>query len=255
MKAKALLVIVAAMFAASPVLAQAKKSEEAPKTTQPEKKDEQRKEEKRERKDESKDSQKDTKKDSKDEKDRNPKAAAKVGEKAPDFTATDTNGNTVKLSELTSQGKIVVLQWFNPDCPYVVKHYKKGDTNTFNELHTKYNGKDVVILAVASSAPGKQGSGTERLNKAKTDWNMQYPIVLDESGTIGKSFGAKNTPAMAVIGKDGTLAYWGAIDDDNGPDKPGKTNYVAKALDELIAGKPVTTKETKPYGCSVKYKS
>lgn len=246
MKAK-LLLIVAAMFAASPVMAQATKTEDKPKASQPEKKDEHKKEEKKDGKDASKEHKKDEKKDA--------KATAKVGEKAPDFTATDSQGNTVKLSELTAQGKIVVLQWFNYECPYVVKHYQKGQPNTFNDLHTKYSGKDVVILGVASSAPGKQGSGVEAINKARKDWNIQYPVVIDESGTIGKSFGAKNTPAMAVINKDGTLAYWGAIDDDNGPDKPGKTNYVAKALDEIIAGKPVTTAETKPYGCGVKYKS
>jgi len=238
MKAKALLVIVAAMFAASPVMAQ-NKSAEKPKETQPDKKDS--------HKDHDHKKDKEAKKDDK-------AAKAKVGEKAPDFTATDSQGNTVKLSELTAQGKIVVLQWFNPDCPYVVKHYQKGQPNTFNDMATKYAGKDVVILAVSSNAPGTQGSGVERVNKARKDWNITYPVVMDEAGTIGKSFDAKNTPAMAVINKDGTLAYFGAIDDDRGPDKPGATNYVTKAVDELLAGKPVTTSETKAYGCSVKYK-
>jgi peroxiredoxin len=243
MKAKALFVIVAAMFAASPVMAQTKTAEK-PKETQPENKDG--------HKDHDHKKDKEAKKD---EKDRNPKAAAKVGEKAPDFSATDSNGNTVKLSDLTAQGKTVVLVWWNPDCPYVKKHFQKGEAHTFNDLHTKYSGKDVVVLGVSSNAPGTQGSGVERVNKSRKDWDVQFPIVMDEAGTIGKAYGAKNTPATAVISKNGTLAYFGAIDDDNGPDKPGKTNYAAKAIDELAAGKAVTTTETKPYGCSVKYKS
>lgn len=179
-------------------------------------------------------------------------ATAKVGEKAPDFTVTDTDGKTHKLSDLTAAGKIVVLQWFNPECPYVVKHY--GDAgNTFNDIQKNYESKGVVLIAINSNAKGKPGSGKETNMKAKEKWNMAYPVVLDESGEIGKAYGAKNTPAMYVINKDGVLAYHGAIDDDKGSDKPGKTNYVTKAIDQLLAGETVTTSETKPYGCGVKY--
>ena len=174
---------------------------------------------------------------------------AKVGSHAPSFTLTDTDGKTHSLSDYA--GKIVVLQWFNSTCPYVVKHY--GDTKTFNNLYTNYKEKDVVVLAVNSNAPGKQGSGKDQNAKVKKDWAIEYPILLDESGEVGKAYGSKNTPAMAVIGKDGVLAYFGAIDDNNGSEKPGKTNYVTKAIDELLAGKPVSTPETRPYGCSIKY--
>jgi peroxiredoxin len=175
-----------------------------------------------------------------------------VGAPAPDFTLTDLEGKTWTLSSLTKEGKIVVLQWFNPDCPFVVKHYK--DANTFNDLHSTYKDKGVVLIAINSAAPGLQGAGKDRNAKAKTDWKIEYPVLLDEAGEVGHKYGAKNTPAMYIINKDGVLAYKGAIDDEPGAGKVGKTNYVTKALDEIIAGTNVTTTETKPYGCKVKYK-
>jgi peroxiredoxin len=176
----------------------------------------------------------------------------KIGDAAPDFKLKDTEGKEHSLSELTKAGKIVVLQWFNPECPYVVKHY--GDTgNTFNDMHTKYKDKNVVIFAINSNADGMPGSGEKTNAAAKKNWKMQYSILMDMDGTTGRAYNAKNTPAMYVIGKDGKLAYKGAIDDDNGADGPGKTNYVTRAVDQLLAGETVTTSETKPYGCSVKY--
>lgn len=177
---------------------------------------------------------------------------AAVGSMAPDFELKDTDGKTHKLSDLTKQGKIVVLEWFNPECPYVQKHYT-GSSKTFNEMNKAFAGKNVVMLAINSNKAGAPGSGVERNAKAKKDWGIEYPILIDEAGTVGKSYGAKNTPAMFVIAADGTLAYSGAIDDDDSPKGPGKTNYVTKAVDELLAKKPVTTKETKAYGCNVKY--
>lgn len=176
---------------------------------------------------------------------------ADPGATAPDFTATDTDGKTVNLAALLKDGNtIVVLQWFNADCPFIRKHY--GETKTFNDLAAKYEGKNVKFLAICSSAKGEQGAGQERNAKAKKDWNIAYPILLDESGTIGKAYGATNTPHMIVIAKDGKVAYNGAIDDDRG-NTVGKTNYVAKAVDELLAGTNVTMAKTRPYGCPVKY--
>ncbi len=182
----------------------------------------------------------------------NMKGGAKAGDKAPDFTVTDTDGKSHTLSDLTKSGKIVVLQWFNSECPYVVKHYGEAG-NTFNDLQKNYESKGVVLIAVNSGGTGKPGSGKELNQKVKAKWNMAYPIALDESGEIGRAYGAKNTPAMYVINKDGVIAYTGAIDDDKGSDKPGKTNYVSKALDQLIAGETVDPSTTKPYGCGVKY--
>lgn len=176
--------------------------------------------------------------------------AAKVGEKAPPFSLFDTEGKEHSLASLA--GKIVVIEWFNPDCPVVKKYHESS--KTVNELYTTYSTKDVVFLAINSGGTGEQGSGKERNTKAKKDFALEFPILLDESGHTGKAYGAKATPTAIIIGKDGTIAYWGAIDDESGSGKSGKTNYVAKALDELLAGKPVTTKQTKATGCQVKYK-
>lgn len=172
-----------------------------------------------------------------------------VGSMAPQFTLTDTDGKEISLSQFA--GKVVVLQWFNPGCPFVVKHY--NGASTFNDLNKKYSDKGVVFLAINSGAPGKQGAGKDTNVSAKKDWNIGYPVLLDESGKVGKMYGAQRTPEMFIINKDGTLAYHGAIDDDNSAKGIGKTNYVAKALDEILAGKPVSTPTTKPYGCTVKY--
>jgi MFS superfamily sulfate permease-like transporter len=110
----------------------------------------------------------------------------------------------------------------------------------------------VIQSAINSNAAGEQGSGKETNAKAKKDWKIEFPILLDESGDTGRAYGATNTPHCFVIGADGKIAYMGAIDDDAGG-KVGKTNYVSKAVDELLAGKPVTTSSTKAYGCGVKY--
>jgi peroxiredoxin len=189
-------------------------------------------------------------------KDAEPKKDAtelKVGDKAPEFKLKDTAGKEYNLSELTKSGKIVVLQWFNPECPYVKKHFD-GTDKTFNNLNAKYKEKGVVLLAVNSGPAGGPGTGKERNTEAAKKWDMKYPILLDETQSVGKAYGAKNTPAMVVIGKDGKVAYMGAIDDDKGPDKPGKTNYVAKALDEMLAGTAVSTSKTQAYGCHITYK-
>ncbi|MFZ2872885.1 MAG: redoxin domain-containing protein [Phycisphaerales bacterium] len=178
-------------------------------------------------------------------------AGVEPGQPAPAFTLRDTEGKETTLAEQIKAGKIVVLQWFNPECPFVAKHYK--ETKTFNDLATTYASKGVVFLAINSGAPGEQGAGARANTEVKKAWAIPYPVLLDEAGTVGRAYGAKNTPTMVVIGKDGNVAYFGAIDDDSGAAKPGKTNYVAKALDELLAGSNVTTPKTKPYGCAVKY--
>lgn len=180
------------------------------------------------------------------------KKGIEVGAAAPAFTLKDTEGKDVSLESLRKDGKIVIAFWFNPDCPFVVKHFEKGG-NTFNDMHTKYKDKKVAIVAINSSAAGEQGSGKERNTDAKKKWKVDFPILLDESGETGKAFGAKRTPECFVIGTDGKIAYMGAPD-DNAQGEVGKTNYVVKAVDELLAGKKVTTTSTQPYGCPVKYK-
>ena len=177
---------------------------------------------------------------------------AKVGHEAPDFTLADLDGKEHTLSDFAEDGKIVVLEWYNPGCPYVKKHYR-DDTMTMNKLADKYRENDVVWIRINSGAPGKQGTGLEFNQKMAEEWKIKDPILLDESGKVGKMYNAKNTPAMAVVHSDGTLAYWGAIDDDRGGRNAGETNYVDLALTALINGESVETAETKPYGCSVKY--
>lgn len=184
--------------------------------------------------------------------DKKAESKIEIGSTAPAFTVKDTDGKDVSLDSLRKDGKIVVAFWFNPECPFVVKHFEKGG-NTFNDMYTKYKDKKVSIVAINSNAPGEGGSGKDTNAAAKKKWKVEFPILLDESGDVGQSYNAKRTPECFVIGTDGKIAYMGAID-DNPQGEVGKTNYVTKAVDELLDGKKVSTTSTKPYGCNVKYK-
>lgn len=178
---------------------------------------------------------------------------AKVGEFAPLFSLPDAKGKTHSLADY--KGKHIVLEWFNPECPFVKKHYGSGN---MQKLQDQYAGKDVVWLTIDSSAPGKQGHLTpEQASKQMTDWKMNNTVLLlDPDGKVGKMYDAKTTPHMYVINPEGELVYAGAIDSkataDQG-DIASATNYVKVALDSSMAAKPVETSSTKPYGCAVKY--
>lgn len=179
---------------------------------------------------------------------------AKLGERAPGFTLKDLSGSEVRLSDFS--GKTVVLEWFNPECPFVKASHEKG---SLKQLAQKYHGKDgVVWLAINSGGEGRQGYGVEKNRAARKRYGLPHPVLLDETGSVGKAYGATNTPHMFIVDKQGKLAYRGAI--DNSPDGEGEAapddkliNYVTQALSELAAGKPVSVPETKAYGCSVKY--
>jgi peroxiredoxin len=178
---------------------------------------------------------------------------AEVGKTAPDFTLTDLDGKSYSLRDL--RGKTVVLEWFNPGCPFVRMSHTKGSLVGTAKRRMQ---KGVVWLAVNSAAAGKQGAGREANADGKQRYGMEHPILLDESGATGHAYGATNTPHMFVIDKDGVLVYRGAI--DNSPDGEGESptggklvNYVDAALDAIDAGRPVDVKETQAYGCSVKY--
>ncbi|HEX5492052.1 MAG TPA: thioredoxin family protein [Candidatus Udaeobacter sp.] len=178
-----------------------------------------------------------------------------IGSNAPDFSLTDANGKTHSLSQY--KGKYVVLEWFNPECPFVKKHY---GSNNMQNLQKEFTDKGVVWLTINSNAPGTQGSLTaEEAQKILASWKThETALLLDPEGNAGRAYGAKNTPNMVVINPDGKVIYHGAIDSKATPnpsDIPNSTNYVKAALDESLAGKSVATPETKPYGCSVKYKS
>ena len=172
------------------------------------------------------------------------RAEVKPGDAAPDFALKDTAGKQHKLSDY--KGKIVVLEWTNPECPFVQRHY--GATATMTRLASRNS--DVVWLAIDSTS--------SRTPADDAEWAKQqaigYPILSDAEGTVGKAYGAKATPHMFIISKDGKVVYAGAIDDDPQGSKTDKINYVAKALAELQANKLVSTASTKAYGCSVKYK-
>ena len=179
--------------------------------------------------------------------------AVRVGNAAPDFTGTDSNGKTHKLSDY--RGKYVVLEWTNNGCPYTQKHYESGNMQA---LQKEWTDKGVVWLTVLSSAPGEQGYMTALQENAYVGKERAAPTaaILDSTGTIGHAYEAKTTPHMFVIDPSGKLIYAGAIDDhattDPGDIKSSK-NYVSDALNESMAGKTVATSYTRPYGCSVKY--
>src|SRR5215472_8325494 len=178
-----------------------------------------------------------------------------VGSAAPDFSVQDANGKAQSLSEY--KGKYVVLEWFNPECPFVKKHY--GSDN-MQKLQKEYTDKGVVWLTVDSNAPGTEGNiSADQAKKIMESWKThQTALLLDPESKIAKLYGAKNTPNMVVINPEGKIVYEGAIDSKASPnpaDIPSSTNYVKNALDESLAGKPVSNPTTKPYGCSVKYKS
>jgi len=182
-------------------------------------------------------------------------SGAEVGKAAPDFTLTDFEGKAVHLADL--RGKTVVLEWFNPDCPYVKASHTKG---SLNGLAKRWTDKGVVWLGVDSAAPGKQGHDPERVSLAVGAFGLHHPILADETGKVGHLYGATNTPHLFVIDPKGVLVYRGAI--DNSPDGEGESpaggklvNYVDTALQALAAGKAVETKETQAYGCGVKYGS
>lgn len=179
--------------------------------------------------------------------------AAEVGQPAPDFTLTDSNGKSLKLSD--HKGSYVVLEWVNHGCPFVKKFYASGKMQELQETAAK---KGVKWLSICSSAPGKQGHMDAKGWNAKIRETESKPaaLLLDEAGEVGKSYGAKTTPHMFVINPEGVLIYAGAIDSipSTDPEDLAKAeNYVMKALEEAMAGKPVSTPTSKPYGCGVKY--
>jgi peroxiredoxin len=184
-----------------------------------------------------------------------PAGVAALGSLAPNFTLPDLDGKPVSLSAF--RGKTVVLEWFNPDCPFVRASHAKGSLKDAAERHQKAG---VVWLAINSAAPGKQGSGREANVQGRDRFGLKHPILLDESGSIGKLYGAERTPHLYVIDPKGTLVYRGAI--DNSPDGEGESptsgalvRHVDVALAELAQGKPISVPETTAYGCSVKYGS
>ena len=180
-------------------------------------------------------------------------AEPEIGKKAPAFSGVDIEGKTYSIAD--SKGKYVVLEWTNHGCPFVKKHYETGNMQA---LQNELTGKGVTWISVASSAKGKEG------HMSAADWKKEIVkqksaaslTLLDETGKIGRLYGAKTTPHMFVINPEGILIYAGAIDDQPSYEKStvaGAKNHVKAAVDESMEGKTVSTPSTKAYGCSVKY--
>lgn len=185
---------------------------------------------------------------------------AALGKLAPDFTLTDTEGASLKLSSL--RGKTVVLEWFNPDCPFVKHAHGKDPLKDFAQ---RVSSNKLVWLTINSNAPNKQGSGLERNRAAKAEYGFSNRLLLDESGKVGRAYGAIKTPHIFVINPKGVLVYRGGLDnapvgvvDDERPRPPGTpagtlVPYVENALTDLASAKKPRQEDTPPYGCTVKY--
>ena len=184
-------------------------------------------------------------------------ANVQTGQPVPDFNLLNSYGEEVKLSEF--RGQTVILEWTNHGCPFVAKHYK---TNNMQNTQTAAKEANVVWLSIISSAPGTQGFVTNEDANELTKSRNALPshVLKDPEGLVGKAYGAKTTPHMYLIDKAGVLKYQGAIDDAGGrgfmfKDLSEAKNYIISALIELDKGSEITDPVTKPYGCSVKYKS
>lgn len=189
-------------------------------------------------------------------------AVAELGKPAPDFALLDTTRKTYKLSEL--RGKTVVLEWFNPDCPFVRFAHGQG---VLKDLAQREARSDLVWLSVNSAGPDKQGHGATRNQQALTDYAMKNPVLLDEEGKVGRAYGAAKTPHLFVIDPKGVLVYRGGVDNapmgEVDPARPRpqgvpqgeRVDYLQNALEDLRAGRPLRLTDTPPYGCSVKYAS
>ena len=180
-------------------------------------------------------------------------AGPSVGQPAPAFSAIDSNGKTVSLADF--KGRPVVLEWSNAGCPFVQKHYGSGNMQSLQKAATA---KNVAWLTVISSAPGKQGHvDGAAANKLSVDRGAApTAVLLDESGAVGRLYDAKTTPHVFVVDAKGVLVYAGGIDSvptADADDIAAATPYLKLAVDAVLAGKPVATPATKPYGCSIKY--
>jgi peroxiredoxin len=187
-------------------------------------------------------------------------SVAALGQPAPDFALPDTEGNTLALGSL--RGRTVVLEWFNPDCPFVKHAHTKGP---LKDLAKRVSNDKLVWLSINSNAPGKAGHGVERNRSAKREYGMTNRLLLDETGKAGRAYGASKTPHMFVISLNGVLVYRGGLDnapigvvDNDRPHLPQTPSsalerYLENALADLAQNRPVRLADTPPYGCTVKY--
>jgi peroxiredoxin len=177
-------------------------------------------------------------------------SSPEIGKPAPAFTALDVQGKSHSVADF--KGKVVVLEWSNPGCPFVQRVYRE---NIITALQQEYTKKGVIWLVV-NSTNKDHGDYQEPADLGETykDWKASPTgVLMDPDGKVGKAYGARTTPHMFIINKDGNLVYNGALDSNPRGGSDERIQYVRAALDEVLAGKPVTTSTTTPYGCSVKY--
>jgi len=177
-------------------------------------------------------------------------SSVQVGQPAPNFVLEDTTGEQIRLSDYL--GRVVVLEWFNPGCPFVKEVHQSGRMPT---SANRALSQDVVWLAVNSGAANRQGAGLATNQTARNEFDIGYPILLDEPGVVGRAYGAKTTPQMFVIDATGTIIYAGAFDNQPMGELDGEhyRNHVDSALDENRLGQTISQPVVKPWGCSVKY--
>jgi len=177
---------------------------------------------------------------------------AELGEPAPEFVLSDVNGKSYRLSQY--KGKIIVLEWFNPRCPYCQEAYREG--GVLREMPEHWMSDGVVWLAINSQGPSEPGSTVDENRAFMKEHALRTPVLMDPTGVVGKAYGAKTTPLLCVISDKGVLAYRGALDNaPHGvvPPKEVKTNYVDLALRDLRSGRAVVIREARTYGCQVDY--
>ncbi len=177
-------------------------------------------------------------------------ASAVIGQPAPEFTLTDLDGTAHTLSQY--RGKTVVLEWFNPQCPFVMHAHGEGPQR---DMAAKETAQGVVWLSINSGGPGRQGHGVEANRAGVKAFAIANPVLLDEDGAVGHAYGAEKTPHMFVVSPEGTLVYRGGLDNApmGVPNEGERIDYVGAALADLRAGNAVATAETAAYGCTVKY--
>lgn len=178
---------------------------------------------------------------------------AAIDQPAPDFKLVDTMGKEHLLSDYVAAGNIVVLEWFNPQCPYVKEHYDSEGKGTSTAVEKEFKEQKVVWLRINSGSAESGTSGKEYNNKYAKDWKITSPILLDLDGKVGKAYNAKVTPTMVVISAGGTIAYEGLMDSEKSASKTGEVIYPREAVKSLLSEETVAKKQTKAVGCGIKY--
>lgn len=178
---------------------------------------------------------------------------AEMDKPAPDFKLVDTKGKEYLLSDFVAAGNIVVLEWFNPQCPYVKEHYNSEGKGTSTAVEKEFKEQKVVWLRINSSDPNIREGTKEFNDQAAAEWKISGPILLDADGKVGKAYGAKVTPTLVVISSDGVVSYEGMMDSESSPSKTGEVIYPRDAVKSLLAQETVDKKYTKAVGCGIKF--